>query len=262
MTTDSLLVSRSSLAAELSALGLRPGDVVCVHAAMSRLGWVCGGAQAVIEALCDAVGPSGTIMMPTFSGDLSDPEEWGHPPAAPESIETILREMPPYDPDRTPTKSMGTIPELFRTWPGARRSPHPQSSFAAMGPQALALVNEHPLDNRFGPNSPLETLVNLDGKVLLLAAMPDTLSLFHLTQHMVSGSVPMSKKAPMLVNGSKEWVPYEDIEYPVHWFERGVAHLVDIGIAVTGVIGEGSALLLPARPTIKTIVPWRKENAI
>ncbi|SFO24462.1 Aminoglycoside 3-N-acetyltransferase [Pseudobutyrivibrio sp. JW11] len=38
-----------------------------VHTALSKMGYVCGGAQAVIEALIEVVGEDGTIMMPAQS---------------------------------------------------------------------------------------------------------------------------------------------------------------------------------------------------
>ena len=130
----SVLVTRSSLSAELRKLGLQSGDVVCVHVSLKSLGFVIGDARTVIDGLHDAVGVEGTIMMPTYSGDLSDPAEWGYPPVPPEWIETIRNETAAYDPVRTPSRRMGVVPELFRHVPGVLRSPHPQSSFAACSP--------------------------------------------------------------------------------------------------------------------------------
>lgn len=152
------LVTRSSLAEELRAAGINDGDVVLAHTALSRLGFVVGAARALIDALRDAVGASGTIMMPTYSGELSDPAEWRHPPVPEDWLEAIRRETPAYDPCLTPTRRMGVTAELFRHRPDAKRSAHPQSSFTAAGPRAAFLVGDHPLDHRFGPSSPLGKL--------------------------------------------------------------------------------------------------------
>ena len=179
-TIATRVVTRKSLAAGLSALGVKPGDCVCVHVAMSSLGLVIGGARAIVEGLIDAAGGTGTIMMPAFSGDLSDPAEWRHPPVPDAELEGIREAIPTFDVVWTPTRGIGIVAEYFRTYPGVRRSPHPQSSFTALGPRAELLTAEHPFDNRFGPSSPLGTLVREKGKVLLIGAPYDTISLFHL----------------------------------------------------------------------------------
>ncbi len=65
-----------SLLAGLCALGVRPGDTLVVHSAMSKLGWVCGREQAVVLALMQAVGRKGLLVMPAHTGDNSDPAQW------------------------------------------------------------------------------------------------------------------------------------------------------------------------------------------
>jgi aminoglycoside 3-N-acetyltransferase len=224
---------------------------------MGNLGWMPGGAQAIIEALLEVVGQSGTLMMPAFSGDLSDPAEWKYPAAPPDKIGIIRDSMPAFDPERTPTKSMGTVAELFRNWPGVRRSGHPQSSFAAFGRAAEQLLACHGLSNRFGPNSPLQKLVDLEGKVLLLGAPRDTISLFHLTQHLVEFTTKVNKAAPMLVGCRREWVKYEDVEYPIQWFEKGLQHLFELGIATLTKVNTADTIVFPAKPAIERIVEWR-----
>ncbi|MEQ8701482.1 MAG: AAC(3) family N-acetyltransferase [Bauldia litoralis] len=252
--------TRAGLAAKLRALGLGAGDVVCAHVAMGSLGLVIGGVRTVVEAILDAVGPGGTLMMPAYSGDLSDPAEWRHPPVDPAMIAEIKDAIPAFDPARTPTRGMGAVAEYFRTVPGTRRSPHPQSSFCAFGPAAEALVASHPYDNRFGPMSPLGRLCELEGKVLLLGAPFNTVSLFHLTQHSVSPIRRVSKSAPVVEGGVRHWVGYTDVEYPVDWFEDGVEHLLAAGLAVSAGIGNGCCVAFPAAPAVRTLIDWRKDT--
>ncbi|MBE0635892.1 AAC(3) family N-acetyltransferase, partial [Candidatus Bipolaricaulota bacterium] len=132
--------------AELSALGVRQGMVLLVHSSLSALGWVCGGPVAVITALQEAVGPEGTLVMPSYTGGLSDPQNWQHPPVPEEWKNTIRAETPAFDPLRSPTRGMGQIAETFRTWPGTVRSDHPRSSFCAWGAHAQYIVEAHPLE--------------------------------------------------------------------------------------------------------------------
>ncbi|MEU0075109.1 AAC(3) family N-acetyltransferase [Streptomyces sp. NPDC006332] len=179
------LVTRGTLAAQLAEAGVRPGETLLVHSSLSSLGWVCGGSVAVVQGMLDALGPHGTLVVPTQSGDLSDPAEWGNPPVPQEWWETIRATMPGYDPLLTPSRGVGVIPETVRIWPGALRSAHPQTSFAAVGARAAEVVEGHALDCRLGERSPLAQLEELGARVLLLGAGYATCTCFHLAEYRV-----------------------------------------------------------------------------
>lgn len=61
------VILKEEIIQKLREVGLEKGDAVMVHTSPKRMGYVCGGAQTVIEALMEVVGKDGTIMMPTQS---------------------------------------------------------------------------------------------------------------------------------------------------------------------------------------------------
>jgi len=156
-------VTSAEIAAALRRLGLEEGDVVLVHSSLSSLGHVEGGAEAVIEALLQVVGPSGTVVVPTLTGSPSDGPD--NPPT--------------FDVRATPCWT-GCIPETFRRRPDAVRSLHPTHSVAAIGRKAawLAAGHEHS-PTPCGPDTPYGRLVALRGKVLLLGVDHNRSTLFH-----------------------------------------------------------------------------------
>ncbi|KIN00522.1 hypothetical protein OIDMADRAFT_55107 [Oidiodendron maius Zn] len=122
------LCTRFTIRRDLCKLRVEASDILLVHSSMSNLGFINGGAETVVQALPDTLGPAGTLVDPTHSGDNSDPSEWANPPVLKEWWDKIRRTMPLYNQQTTHTRGMGVIPETVRTWPFAVRSAHPQTS--------------------------------------------------------------------------------------------------------------------------------------
>jgi len=92
-TESSPLLTTSALKAEFERVGLRPGQTVLMHSAMGAFkGYIVGGPVAVIDALLQILTPEGTLVMPTFSTDNTDPALWQHPPVPEAWWETIRAE--------------------------------------------------------------------------------------------------------------------------------------------------------------------------
>lgn len=246
----------------LRMLGVEQGMIVLVHTSLSRLGFIPGAQRAVVEALLATVGPEGTLVMPTFSGELSDPAEWRYPPVPDAWIAPIRAETPPYDEKLTPTRRMGSVAEYFRNCPDVLRSAHPQSSFAAVGRRARDIVDGHGMDFRFGPDSPLGRLYDAGGQTLMLGAPLQTNSMLYLTQHRLGSQVELEKSAPVSVGGQVTWKRYRDFEYTNHWFEDAAAFLLEAGIARRGTTGDAVSHLFPIRATVDAVSDWRRANGV
>ena len=128
--------------------GLRKGDSLVIHSSLKTLGKVYGGADTVIDALREVVGPSGNLLFPTFNYTRPLPK-------------------PYYDPEMTPSRT-GVLNEVARKREKALRSLHPTHSVAVIGPDAYDIIKGH-LDVRaFGVGSPIDILAQMGGKILLL----------------------------------------------------------------------------------------------
>jgi aminoglycoside 3-N-acetyltransferase len=242
------------------ALGLKKGDRVIVHTSLSKIGWISGGPVAYIDALLEVIGPSGTIVMPTQTGDNSHPLDWDNPPVPKDWVQTIVRTMPAFDVDKTPTRGMGRVPEVFRKYPGAIRSNHPMDSFVAWGKDAHDVVRDHVLSPAFGLDSPLGYLYLNQGKVLLTGVGYESCTALHLAE-CLSESVPKRKLGTaMMQQGKRIWQTFSDYDYDSEdFFSLGGAYERERLIPIQAV-GMAEARLVDLTDLIDFATKWMRKN--
>ena len=240
-----------------------------VHCRMSALGRVVGGAETVVRALLDVVGPDGTLVAYTGWQD-APPDDLGALDEA--ARRAYLEEHPAYDPRvALSSRDHGRVPEALRTWPGALHSGHPEAGVAAVGPLAGEITASHPYDDAYGAGTPYARLVELGGRVAMLGAPLETVTLVHHAEAVaeVPGKRRVSYGMPVLVDGERVWrtfsdidtgegaLPYErllgeDEDYIEHIARSALA----AGIGSSGPVGEGTAHLFDARRLLEHAVGW------
>lgn len=257
-------ITKNDILRALSALGLRRGNIVMVHTSLSKIGYVCGGAQAVIEALIETVGEHGTIMMPTQTWKNLDPETGVHGDTSEEDWDTIRENWPAYNKSLTPTNTMGAVAEMFRSWPGAMRSDHPARSVAAWGRYAEHLVSDHDLSNIFGDGSPIGKLYELNGKVLLIGVGYNKNTSLHLADARAEypGKHNSIEHSAIMENGKRIWKAYETLFVDGDDFDRiGMAFEQDNPVEKTA-LGNAELRLMSQRKLVDLAVQWIEKLRI
>lgn len=179
----------AGLVSDLHHLGVAPGEVVMVHASLKSIGPVEGGALGVVHALDRAVGADGTLVMVLGAAD-----GWSWVHDRPEAERpALLADAEPFDCRTTPAEpEVGVLAEVFRQAEGTHVSNHPEGRFAARGRLATDFVASVPWDDYYGPTSPLERLVDANGRVLRLGADENTVTLIHYAEYLAD--VPAKRR--------------------------------------------------------------------
>lgn len=240
-----------TLVSDLKKMGVRSDATLLVHSSLSSIGWVNGGAVALVDALRDVIDKeSGTLVMPTQTSDLSEPSKWENPPV-PKSWWPLIREtMPAYDPETTPCPYMGVVPDVFRTYPDVLRSAHPAVSFAAWGKDANVIVSDHGLDYGLGEDSPLKNLYDTDAYVLAIGTDYDASTAMHLGEYRAPNAKTIEEGAPISVDGKRVWQSFNDIELEEEHFLIIGYQLEEDGRVKTGKIGNAVAKLYRVRDAV------------
>jgi aminoglycoside 3-N-acetyltransferase len=224
-------ITRRRLIDQLQALGVRRGDVLLVHTSFRQVRPVEGGPRGLIDALREAVGDEGTLVMPSWTG--TDDE--------------------PFDPATTAASAdLGIVADEFRRLPGVVRSDH-AFAFAAAGPAAGHVTSDPlPLPPHI-PASPVGRVRDLDGRVLLLGVGHDADTTIHLAELEAGVPYGVPKQCTALHAGRAVQIEYRENDHCCERFALADEWLRARGLQAEGPVGHAHARLVRSRDLVRVV---------
>lgn len=253
----SVHVEREDVARAAREVGIEPGDVMFFHSSLSSMGTVVGGPDTVIDGFLDAVGPEGTVAVPTLCN-------W-----APDEQHLVFER---WDPDTSPS-FVGAITEAFRARPEAIRSDHATHSVAAIGARAEELTAGHGSggprpgqfsETAFAHQSPWQRLVDWNAAYCFIGVTFRVCTMVHyveavLAERMIQRAHPDIR--PRLLDELAGWMkpgPFPSIRIE----DREVIEemLAARGIVRYGQIGSATFTRARARPMVAEWIATVEAN--
>lgn len=231
------ITKQFELIRQLLDLGVRPGGVLLVHCAFSKVRPVEGGPAGLITALRAALGPAGTLVMPSMTDDDDHP----------------------FDPASTPCLGMGVVANTFWQMPGVLRSDSPHA-FAAIGPAAAEITAPHPLDLPHGPDSPVGRVLNRDGQVLLLGIDHTANTTIHLAEYLAGVRYRRKKYLMIWKDGQLTRFDYAESDHCCQNFQKVDQWLDARGLQIKGRVGHAEARLMRSRDVVEVVVERLRQE--
>ncbi|UAK26512.1 aminoglycoside 3-N-acetyltransferase [Sphingomonas nostoxanthinifaciens] len=260
--------TRSSLRDDLTRMGLSAGDTVMVHAAMRKVGPILNGPDVLSAALLDVIGPDGTLLVYTSWDSVHDDllDDDGR------VLAQWRDHVPGFDPQTSRAVRMnGVIAEFVRTMPGARRSGNPGASVAAIGRLADWITADHPQDYGYGEGSPLAKLIEANGRILMVGAPWDTMTLIHHADHLaiLPAKRVLRYEVPFATGAETTWRFTEEFDttepvvesLPANYIEQIVTAYVAGGSGRKGTIGLAPSLLVEAQSMLAFAIEWLEARS-
>ncbi|HCY06986.1 MAG: AAC(3) family N-acetyltransferase [Erysipelotrichaceae bacterium] len=222
----------------LLKVGVMPGMTLEVHGSLSSFGFVIGGAQSVVDALLEVLGPEGTLLMPLHMGLNSEPSSWYNPSIEIELIDKVREAIPPFDKMASEAYGMGALVDNLRRRDGVVTSSHPNVAFIAKGKYANLLCNHQSLHFPLSSESPVARLYEIKGFCLLLGVDFDRCTSMHLSEYATDCRSIVVKGSCVIQGGKKVWKKYLDLDLNSDEFLIPGRALESLGKVIKGKIGS------------------------
>ncbi|WP_407271847.1 aminoglycoside N(3)-acetyltransferase [Radiobacillus sp. PE A8.2] len=243
-------LSKVDLIKDLQRLGISEGMEMIIHSSLSSIGYVDGGANAVIQSLVDAVGEkAGTVIVPTITGNA---EEGPNKP-------------PIFNVNETRSWT-GAIPETFRKRSDAVRSLNPTHSVAAIGASAVNLTTGHEdCMTPCGFGSPYFRISRRKGKILLIGTTLKSNTSLHMVEDLADVKFHLQPEPTecMIINQQGNTLNRSVILHKWGtWRRYPVLHdvLLEKGIMKEGLIGQAKSFLIDSHLMVEYTTELLKKD--
>ncbi|HET9591204.1 MAG TPA: AAC(3) family N-acetyltransferase [Anaerolineales bacterium] len=230
-------MNEQDLIRQILEMGVKPGGILLVHTSFSKVKPVEGGPAGLIKALQSALGPDGTLVMPSMSYD----------------------DEHPFDKKVSPCPEMGVVADTFWRLPGVLRGDN-NHAFAAAGPLAAQITAPHPIDPPHGLDSPVGRVFELDGQVLLLGVGHDANTTIHLAENLAGIRYRREKYITLLKKGVPIRFEYREIDHCCQNFSLVDRWLDERKLQQRGTVGYAEARLAASGDVVSVATERLKAN--
>lgn len=256
------VVTKKDLIQVFRKVGVTANMILEVHASLSSLGYVVGGAEAVVDALMETVTEGGTLLFATHTSENSDPSEWENPPASPDTWEKIRDGMLVHDAESSDLCAMGAIAENFRHRENVLHTTHPNVSYAAWGRYARLLTNRQSLHFPLAEESPAARLYELKGYVLLIGCDMDKVTCMHLSEYRTGCRPIIVRNACVKEQEKRIWKSYLDLDIDSDDFKNVKSGLMRKDRIKSTVLNGSEIQLFSAVDAIDEATFYFEKNSI
>lgn len=252
------IVTQKMLVTQLKGMGIKKGDVLLVHASLSKMGYVEGGPKTVVDALLEVVGEEGHLLMPNS-------------PNASLQLDYI-RNVAVFDVKESPSK-LGAISEYFRKLPNVIRSEHPTEPVSCVGHNAMYFVKDHfGAITPYSRTSPFYRVAEQGGKILYIGVTLDNAGTsLHILEDAVENFVfPVYADEVFDVQVKRANGQIETMRTRVHNPEQSAKRKCDEliplfeenGVLKHVMLGEAKTLLVQAKEMVDCMLEQYEKNGV
>ncbi len=238
MKVERRAFTQAEVVDQLRELGVQIGGVLLVHSSFRAVRPIEGGPTGLIGALIEALGPEGTLVMPSWTGN--DEEV--------------------FDPLVTPCSSdLGVTADTFWRRNGVRRSQHP-FAFAARGPMAPFIVQDLIALPPHQYGSPVGRVLDCDGQILLLGVDHDANTSIHMAELMANVPYRRPKHITVGHGGTAVRVDYSENDHCCQLFCQTNDWLDEKGLQANGEVAHAHAKLTKSTDLVSTVTGKLTED--